>query len=114
MSKERLDQLLGFLNAGSDDPFIRYAIATEYRKSGQVQEALQFYRGLVEQNPDYVGTYYHFGKLLEERGHIQEAVSIYEKGMQVARQQNNMHAFGELQAVYRAAMGEPEDEYEDD
>ena len=114
MSKERLDQLLGFLNAGSNDPFIRYAIATEYRKSGQYEEALQFYRGLIEQDPDYVGTYYHYGKLLEETAHLQDAIDIYEKGMQVARQQNNMHAYGELQAVYRAAMGEPEDEYDDD
>lgn len=114
MSKQRLDQLLGFMNGGSDEPFIRYAIATEYRKMGQYEEALKYYRGLVERDPDYVGTYYHYGQLLEERGNPQEAIAVYEKGMQVARQQNNMHAYGELKGIYRAALGEPEDEYDED
>ena len=103
MSKERLEQLMNFLNDGSTDPFIRYAIATEHVKLKQYDLALKYYQDLLLNNPDYIGTYYHMGKLLELLGRKEEAITIYEKGMEIAKKINNMHAFSELQGVYRMA-----------
>ncbi|TCK85027.1 tetratricopeptide repeat protein [Albibacterium bauzanense] len=105
MSKERLEQLMNFLNEGSTDPFIRYAIATEHVKLKQYDLALKFYQDLLLNNPDYIGTYYHTGKLLELLDRRDEAISVYEKGMQIAKKARNMHAFSELQGVYNMALG---------
>jgi len=105
MNKERLEQLLNYLNEGSKDPFIRYALATEYSKLKQYDLALKYYQDLTKNDPDYVGTYYHLGKLLETLNKKEEAISIYEKGMNIALKMKNMHAYSELKGVHQFALG---------
>jgi|SRR5690606_33149290 len=114
MNNERLEQLLNFLNEGSKDPFIRYAIATEYLKLQQYDLALKYYEDLVLNDPDYVGTYYHLGGLLEKLERKEEAIAIYEKGMATAKKVKNMHALSELQGVYQTAIGLYDDDDDDD
>lgn len=110
MIKERLQQLLTYLNEGSKDPFIRYAIATEYAKLKEYDSALKYYQDLVSNNPDYVGTYYHLGKLLETLDRKEEAIAIYEKGMDIALEKKNMHAYSELKGVHQFALGINDDD----
>ena len=62
-------------------------------------------------HPDYVGTYYHLGKLLEKHNDTARAIVIYQKGMEAARTKRDMHAFSELQGAYNSAAGL---DYEDD
>jgi|SRR5690606_4552633 len=114
MSNKRLEQLLGFLSGGSKDPFIKYAIATEYAKIEDYESALKYYQDLVSNEPLYVGTYYHLGKLLEQLGRMDEAVTIYEKGMSVAAKVGDRHALSELQVVYQSALGEYDEDDDDD
>lgn len=114
MSNKRLEQLLTFLADGSKDPFIKYAIATEYAKIGDHENALKYYQDLVSNEPMYLGTYYHLGRLLEELGRTDEAVEIYEKGMMVATKVGDMHALSELRLVYQSALGEYGEEDDDD
>lgn len=106
----RLQQLIEFLKESPGDPFLSYALATEYLKSGRTEEALRHYEALVHDHPDYVGTYYHLGKLYESLDRRAAAAAIYEKGMQAARNKRDMHALSELQAAYRFATGADEDD----
>ena len=109
MSK-RLQQLIEFLKESPNDAFLTYALATEYLKLGQTEAALQHYEGLVRAHPDYVGTYYHLGRLYEALGRRADAVATYEDGMQAARNKRDMHAFSELQGAYNLMMGDGEDD----
>jgi len=109
MSK-RLQQLTEFLKESPDDPFLTYALATEYLKLGYTDDALHHYEALVSNHPDYVGTYYHLGKLYETLGRQADAVVTYELGMHAARKKRDMHALSELQAAYRMATGEEDDD----
>ncbi|MEC3880369.1 tetratricopeptide repeat protein [Parapedobacter sp. 10938] len=109
----RLQQLIEFLKESPGDPFLTYALATEYLKLQQTDEALRHYEALVNDHPDYVGTYYHLGKLYEALGRKADAVITYEKGMQAARNKRDMHALSELQGAYRLARGEDEDDDDD-
>lgn len=111
MQSTRLAKLLEFLESDPNDPFILYALATEYNSSGDSDKALNFYLRLVADHPDYVGTYYHLGKLYEKQGLSDAAVKTYQQGMQAARNKRDMHAFSELQGAYNAAAGL---DYEDD
>jgi len=114
MSSNRLEQLFDFLKATPNDPFILYAIAIEYIKQKDFDQALTYFQELLHQKPDYVGAYYHFGKLYEQLGQEDQALTIYRKGMAVAQQAHDMHAFSELQIVYQTLLGiEPDDEFED-
>ena len=92
----RLEQLTNFLAASPNEPFIIYALAKEYEGLGQDEEALAHYDTLRTAHEDYVGTYYHLGKLLEKSNQIEAAIGIYNDGMRIAKSQNDQHAYNEL------------------
>lgn len=107
----RLQKLLDFLESEPNDPFLKYALATEYFNVKDYDKALQYYQDLVANHPDYVGTYYHLGKLYEITDRKENAIMTYRKGMEISRKVGDMHAFSELQGVLNSAMGI---DYEDD
>ncbi|WP_233525640.1 tetratricopeptide repeat protein [Chitinophaga silvisoli] len=80
-----------------NDSFLKHALALEYIKLGNDSDARQQFEELLAHEPGYVGSYYHLGKLLERAGAEQEAIAIYEKGMEMAKAENNRHAYNELQ-----------------
>jgi tetratricopeptide (TPR) repeat protein len=110
MEISRLDKLLEFIKNEPNDEFLKYALATEYLRLNQADKALTYYEDLVNNHPNYTGTYYHLGKLYEALNRKQDAIDIYEKGMQLTKEKRDNHAFSELQAVYREAIGYDEDD----
>ena len=110
MELSRLDKLLEFINNEPDDEFLKYALATEYLRLNDTDKALSYYEDLINNHPNYTGTYYHLGKLYEALNRKPDAIATYEKGMQITREKRDNHAFSELQAVYREAMGDDEDD----
>ena len=111
MQSTRLAKLLEFLENDPNDPFVLYALATEYNNANDPKMAFDYYLKLVAEHPDYVGTYYHLGKLYEKTAQKEAALDIYQKGMIAARTKRDMHAFSELQGAYNSAAGL---DYEDD
>jgi tetratricopeptide (TPR) repeat protein len=100
----RLQQLLAFLEDDPNDPFTIYAIATEYR-STEPKRAMEYYNKLLAEHPDYVGTYYHAGKMLEHLEKPEEAEKVYRLGLSVARKAGQMHAASELQQALNQCLG---------
>jgi tetratricopeptide (TPR) repeat protein len=111
MQSTRLNKLLAFLSTEPNDPFILYALATEYNSLNDTANAFHYYLKLVDEHPLYVGTYYHLGKLYLKEAEDDKAIAIFQLGMQRARQKGDMHAFSELQGAYNSAAGL---DYEDD
>lgn len=107
----RLQKLLDYLKNEPDDPFLKYALATEYLSQNDIEKALFYFEDLLSKHPEYVGTYYHIGKLYERLDRKSEAILIYQKGMVVARRVGDSHAYSELQTVFNSASGL---DYEDD
>lgn len=111
MQSTRLAKLLEFLQSDPDDPFVLYALATEYNAANNTEKALEYYLKLITDHSDYVGTYYHLGKLYERLQQSAQAIEVYQAGMLIARNKRDMHAFSELQGAYNSAAGL---DYEDD
>lgn len=107
----RLDQLNEFLKESPEDPFLKYAIAAEYLKGNNEQEAKDRFEQLIRSNPEYVGTYYHLGKLYEKLNNPALAITIYKKGIEVARGSRNFHALGELQGALSFLVEDEDDEF---
>ncbi len=97
MSNTRITRLLEFLENEPNDPFLNYALATEYVVLGERALALTYFEDLISKHPDYVGTYYHLGKLYETLGRKEEAITTYKNGIEVANKQQNAHAYNFLQ-----------------
>jgi tetratricopeptide (TPR) repeat protein len=110
MEINRLDKLLEFIKNEPNDEFLKYALATEYLRLNQVDKSLGYYEDLVNNHPQYSGTYYHLGKLYEALDRKEDAIKIYEKGMEITKAKRDNHAFSELQAVYREAIGYDDDD----
>lgn len=91
---------MAFLKDSPNDSFLHHAMALEYVKDGNEAEARQYFERNLNADAGYVATYYHLGKLLERIGAQQQAIEIYEKGMQVAKAAKDMHAYSELQGAY--------------
>ncbi|MEJ7557752.1 MAG: tetratricopeptide repeat protein [Pedobacter sp.] len=105
MQSTRLAKLLEFLESDPNDPFILYALATEYNSLANAEKAFAYYLKLVAEHPEYVGTYYHLGKLYEKTGDLDAAIKVYQNGMTAARTKRDMHAFSELQGAFNSASG---------
>ncbi len=95
-STPRLKQLLSLLEKSPKDSFITFAIAKEYEYLNELDEALKFYEQLRLQDPSYVGTYYHLGKLFETLGKPEAALGIYNEGVEICKQAKDWHALSEL------------------
>jgi len=113
MDTSRLDKLLAFIQNEPEDEFLKYALATEYLRLNDTENALSYYEDLVNNHPGYTGTYYHLGKLYEALNRKDDAITTYEKGMEITKSKRDMHAFSELQSVYRSAKGFEEDDDDD-
>lgn len=100
---DRLAALLGFLRDDPEDAFTQFALAQEYQRRGDSDEALRYYEALVERQPAYVGTYYHLGKLYEALGREADALATYRSG--IAHAAGDPHARAELQSALLEAQG---------
>ena len=99
-SSDRLKQLYQFLEERPEDEFLLFATAKEYEKLGNEEKAKEYYLKLTTDHANYVGTYYHLGKLYERDEDFDSATEIYEKGMEVAKVAGDKHAFGELRGAH--------------
>ena len=113
MSSSKLDQLFKYLETNPNDSFARFCIAQEYKKAGDHENALSYFQQLRENDPNYLGTYYHLGKLYEEMGDEEHASAIYQEGMEVARKKGDQHSLNELHQAYQILTG-GEDEFEEE
>ncbi len=93
---DRLSQLMNLYSQSPNDAFLQFAIAKEHEKNGQEKEALNWYLQLRQAQPNYVGLYYHLGKLYERLQDLPKAVETYRAGIVVAKEVNDRHALGEL------------------
>lgn len=96
MKKDQLEQLLELLETNPNDPFLNFAIAQEYAKKGDLEQALERYKKLVDSDPEYTGTYYHLGKLYEQLGEVDLAIETYRKGIAVTKKLGQIHDKDEL------------------
>ncbi len=108
MSQNRLDQLLRYYEEDPNDPFTLYAIATEYRFI-DLEKSLFYYQKLLSEHPDYIGTYYHAGKLYAEMGLFDQAEETFQKGIELSKARGERNAHRELQAAYREFLDEREE-----
>ena len=97
---ERIDKIKEMLVANQKDSFLQHALALEYIKKGNDIDARKLFEEILERDPGYVGSYYHLAKLLERIGETDNAIRVYEKGMQETKKIGDDHAFGELRSAY--------------
>lgn len=80
MSTERLDQLRAMLQEEPGDAFLRYAIALELKRKGDLDEATAALEALLQDDPKHIASYYQLALLLADANRIEEAMRCCEAG----------------------------------
>jgi len=100
LKDHRIKQLEKYLQEDPQDTFSIYALALEVIESDPSRAADLFDR-LLDQHPDYEGTYYQAGAFFAERGERGKASEIYQRGIELLRRNNSLKALHELQNAYQ-------------
>ena len=87
----RIDQIRQFLQDSPNDSFLRYALAQELQKQGDVEAAKEAYLWLTDNQPSYVATYYHLGKLLIAQGEKEAAIAWLKIGLENPKAPQEKH-----------------------
>lgn len=105
---DRISKLKEYMKTAEKDSFLQHALALEYIKTGNDEEARNLFNEILKREPTYIGSYYHLGKLLERNGDIRKAIRVYQRGMEEATAAADHHSYTEL----RVALEDAEDELE--
>jgi Tfp pilus assembly protein PilF len=95
-NRQKIRKLAAFLKHNPDDSFTKFALALELLKLNEVSKARVLFESILEQDPAYLGVYYHLGKLYEQTGRLQDAANLFETGIDFARAQGNERTRAEL------------------
>jgi Tfp pilus assembly protein PilF len=95
----RINILKSFLESDPKDSFSRYALALEYVKANQHDDAVREFETVKKNDADYVATYFQLGKLYQQLGKVHEAEKTFRTGITVAAKLNDEHTRSELEAA---------------
>ncbi len=93
----RIPQLKKLLEADPGDAFCLYGLAQEYLKAGQAEDACAYFDRTIEADRTYCYAYYHKARALQGLGKVEEARTICEQGLAVAKEISDQKAVSELQ-----------------
>ena len=97
---DRVEKIKSMLQENPTDSFLCHALALEYIKLGNDSDARKLFESILKNEPGYIGTYYHLAKLLERIGEIDNAIKVYEKGMEEAKKAGDNHSLSELRSAF--------------
>lgn len=96
MTMSRLEQLLSMLKEDPTDPFLNYALALEFAKTGNIDSAIDMLKGIIERDSSYLACYYQLGKFYEQSLQPELAIETYKRGIEIAKMKNDRKTLGEL------------------
>lgn len=99
MSAERLAQLRALLADEPGDAFLRYAIALELKRVGNMEEAVADLEALLRDHPAHVPSYYQMAVMLADLGRFPEAMAACDAGMLHSTVAGDQKARAELNSL---------------
>lgn len=95
-NRNKIKQLAQNVRNNPTDSFSKFALALELLKNNQAQKALALFESVYTLDPEYLGVYYHLGKLYQSMNRFQDAEECFKEGIVVAEQQNEQRTLSEL------------------
>jgi hypothetical protein len=86
------------------DVFLRYSLALELDKEENHDRSLELLAILAHETPPYVPAFFMSAQQLARLNRVNEARAMLREGIEVARQQGDAHAAGEM-GEFLASLG---------
>lgn len=106
MSTERIHQLRAMLVEEPGDLFIRYAIALELKRAGQMEEAMADLTAILTETPSHIASYHQLALMQSDVGRIHDAISTCEAGALQCLVTGDRKARAELLQLKEALLDE--------
>lgn len=107
--KNKISRLAKNIQQDPSDTFSKFALALELLKDDRVEKAQLLFEAILKQDPDYLGVYYHLGKLYQHREMYSLAKEMFSKGIEVAEKKNESRTKSELSEALIQLQFEIED-----
>jgi len=104
--KTRKEMLEEFVAEDASDSFSRYALALEYVKAGQTDDARREFEFVRDNDPAYVATYFQLAQLYRNLGLKHDAEKTYRSGITVASKAGDGHTQSELEGALESLLME--------
>jgi Tfp pilus assembly protein PilF len=91
-----VDNLEALLAKGTDNALLRFGLANEYLKLGQLEQAIGHLRKALAHDPKYSAAWKRLGKALADTGRLDEARAAYASGIQAAEEKGDVQAAKEM------------------
>ena len=95
--ESNISRLAKAIKKDPDDTFSKFALALELIKINSVEKAQLLFEAVLKQDPEYLGVYYHLGKLYQSQGFYKKAMQLFKDGIKLASRQNELRTKSELQ-----------------
>lgn len=107
-TNDTIRKLATYVKKNPDDSFSKFALALEFQKQGDYKRSRMFFEDILEKDPEYVGVYYHLGKLYEMTDQLSDAKKMFEQGITIAGSQQEERTKSELKEALAQLEIEPE------
>jgi predicted Zn-dependent protease len=88
------------LGEDPNDPFLRYGLALQCLREGDVEEGRQRLQSLIADDPArQVAAYQQLGQSYAEHGDAEAAITILQEGVAKARAAGDWHAASEMEQL---------------
>ena len=91
-----VDNLEALLAKGTDNALLRFGLANEYLKLGQLEQAIGHLKRAIAHDPNYSAAWKRLGKALADTGRTDEACAAYESGIKAAEEKGDIQAAKEM------------------
>ncbi|MEX0994830.1 MAG: tetratricopeptide repeat protein [Balneolaceae bacterium] len=99
---QKIKKLAANVRENPEDSFLKFALALELLKNNQDRKALLLFESVYKNHPDYLGVYYHLGKLYESLENYERAEQLFTEGIRVAQRQDKDRTEKELNEALEA------------
>ena len=96
----RIDKIRAMLETQPADSFLQHALALEFIKLGNEEEARRLFEEILNREAGYIGSYYQLAKVLERTQQTEAAIQVYEKGKKKKKKAGDQHALSELRSAW--------------
>ncbi len=100
-----VDNLEALLAKGTDNALLRFGLANEYLKLGQLEQAIGHLRKALAHDPKYSAAWKRLGKALADTGRLDEARAAYESGIDAAEEKGDVQAAKEMRVFLKRLQG---------
>ena len=104
MPDQIVSNLLSMLEQGHDNALIRFSLGNTYLKSKEYEQAIEHLAQAIKYDQQYSAAWKLYGKALAGAGKNDEAITAYQRGIDIAENKGDIQAAKEMKIFLKRLL----------